>query len=274
MISSKELDICFVKDEINQISKSKCCDSSENLVRLNNYDHVTVDLFKKIKIVHDNPQLSWFKKPTPKICLACCKYFTDLQLEDDTKNKRTYSTLTPECSASATDTDTSFSKLLHEIKTRHFTDDEINILVQAVGERVAPLANKHVAHLNKKNLGNRLEHMTTITYESYWHNTFGPFKYFLLGLIDGIRYVKLYWKRLLNLHYKCCYKPNLWLANKHIFYSSFIYTFRNLNIWYTRLLIWNVNAKDVTITKDQLFKFLMYLAKEWKHKKRESLEYV
>lgn len=188
MISSKELDICFVKEEIHQISKSKYCDLSENLTRLNNYDHVTVDLFKKIKIVHDNPHLSRFKKPTLKICLACCKYFTDLQLEDDTKNRRTYSTLTPERSASATDT--SFSELLHEIKTRHFTDDEINILVQAVGERVAPLANKYVADLNQKNLGNRLEDMITITYESYWHNTFGPFKYFLLGLIDGIRYVK------------------------------------------------------------------------------------
>lgn len=82
-------------------------------------------------------------------------------------------------------TDTSFKKLINEIKTRNFTVDELNILMHTVGERLAPLANKHISELNKRNLGNRLEDVIAMTYQWNWNYTFPPFKFILLGLIDG-----------------------------------------------------------------------------------------
>lgn len=181
MISTKELDICFVKKDTHQIAESKYSDLSGHLIRLNNYDHVTADLFKKLKILQGNSDLSRFKKPTPKICLACCKYISELQLEH-TSNKRKYST--SELSASVKDT--SFNELINEIRTRNFTEDELNILMHAVGERLAPLASKHVAAVNKRDLGCRLEDTISMTCQSYWTTAFSPLKHILLGMINGI----------------------------------------------------------------------------------------
>lgn len=169
MTSSSELNICFVKENIHQ---SKFSALSVRLVRLTNYDHVTADLFKKLKIVQENPSLSRFVKPTPKICLACCTYLNDIQFEDTSKSKRQYSSSVTEPSISTQTL--SFNKLVHDIKTRDFTEDELNILMQTVGERIAPLANKHVTNLTKKNLGLRLEEMTSMTYQSSWQHTFKP----------------------------------------------------------------------------------------------------
>lgn len=178
-----DLDRCFVKEETHQIAESKYCEISRHLIRLNNYDHVTAELFVKLKTVQGNPDLSRFKKPTPKICLACCKYISSLHLEPIT-NKRKYSTFTSE--AATPIKDSSFDNLLNEIKTRDFTEDEFNILLRTVGERLAPLASKHVATVNKKNLGIRLEDITSMTYQSYWKTAFSPLKQILLGIIDGI----------------------------------------------------------------------------------------
>lgn len=181
MLSTQDLDRCFVEEDTHKIAEGKYYDLSKHLIRLNNYYHVTADLFVKLKAVQGNPDLSRFRKPTLKICLACCKYINGLQLEQTT-NKRKYSTSTPEASVK----NTSFDVLLNEIKTRNFTEDELNTLMQAVGERLAPLASKYVASINKTNLGNRLEDITSMTYQSYWGSAFPPFKYILLGMINGI----------------------------------------------------------------------------------------
>jgi hypothetical protein len=183
MMSSKDPDICVVKKDYHLTAQSKYCDLSGRMISLNNYDHVTADLFKKLKIVQENPNLSRFKKPTPKICLACCNYISGLQLEPT--NKRKYSTASPEPSTSVKDT--SFNELLNSIKTRNFTEDELNILMEAVGARLAPLANKHVAAISKRDLGSRLEDVVSLTYQSYWSKAFPPLKYVLLGMIDGMR---------------------------------------------------------------------------------------
>lgn len=185
MSGSSELEVCFVTEEIHEIARSTFQHLAGRLVRLNNYDHVSVDLFQKLKIVQNNSQLSRFKKPTPKICVACCTYLDKVQPEMHSTNKRKYSTKSPE--ATVSDTATSFDKLLHEIKTRDFTEDEMNILMNAVGERMAPLVHKHVSDLNKKHLENRLEDMAKMTYQSYWKNTLAPLKHIFLGLIDGMR---------------------------------------------------------------------------------------
>lgn len=172
MISSVQYDICFVDNKIHQKAESSFSDLSERLVRLNNYDHVTSDLFKKLKCVQGDPNLSRFIKPTPKICLACCKYLSDA--------------ITKDTEPEPSEAEASFDKLIHEIKTRQFTEHEMNILMHTIGERIAPLANKHVACLNKKGLGNRFQDMITMTYESNWATTFAPFKFVFLGLINGI----------------------------------------------------------------------------------------
>lgn len=65
------LNICFMKEAVHEIAKSKYEHLSERLIKLNNYDHVTADLFAKLKVELDDPSLSRFKKPVPKICLAC-----------------------------------------------------------------------------------------------------------------------------------------------------------------------------------------------------------
>lgn len=172
----QSVDICFVKEEVHQIAESRFSDLSKRLVSLNNYDHVTGDLFQKLKCVQGNPNLSRFIKPPLKICLGCCKHLTDIQSEVNVAN---------ECAQS--DGDLPFDRLINEIKTRKFTEGQLNILMHTIGERIAPLANKHVATLNKKGLANRLEEMITMTYETNWATTFSPFKYALLGLINGIR---------------------------------------------------------------------------------------
>lgn len=176
-MSDVQSNICFVERKIHRIAESNFSDLSKRLVRLNNYDHVTSDLFKKLKCVQGNPNLSRFIKPTPKICLACCHYLSDVQSGED---------ITNDLEPAPSNVKSSFDKLIDEIKTRQFTEDELNVLMHTIGERIAPLANKHVASLNKKGLGNRFQDMITMTYESNWATTFSPFKFVLLGLINGI----------------------------------------------------------------------------------------
>lgn len=181
-------DVCFVEETIHQTAKSKYPHLTEHLIRLNNYDHVTADVFNKLKILLNDVSLSRFKKPTPKICLACCSHLTDLvqteTIHVHTKKRKSLSSYT-EPSASSPE-DTSFNALVNEIKTRIFTEDQLKTLMHAVGERLVPLANRHVAELNKKNIGDRLNNMATMTYESYWEHAFGPLKYILLGIMHGI----------------------------------------------------------------------------------------
>lgn len=180
---TSELNICFMKDEIHEIAKSKYENLSERLIKLNNYDHVTGDLFEKLKTTLDDPSLSRFKKPVPKLCLACCKHLSESKA-DDNKNKLDEPSTQPQSS----DED-SFYKLLHEIKTRPFTEAEMSLLMEAVGERLTPFVHKHVVKLNKTNLGNRLDAMKTMTYQSYWENGCGPLKHFFTGTVNGLRYV-------------------------------------------------------------------------------------
>lgn len=180
---TSELNICFVKEEIHVNAKSKYEHLSEHLVKLNNYDHVTADMFKKLKAEHDDQSLSRFKKPIPKICLACCKYLGESESKDN-NNKRDESSTLPQSSD-----ETSFYKLLHEIKTRPFTEAEMCLLMEAVGERLTPFVSKHVVKLNKMNLGNRLDDMKTMTYQSYWEKGCGPLKNFFIGTLNGLRYV-------------------------------------------------------------------------------------
>lgn len=184
--SSEGSAMCFVTEKIHDLAKAKYRDSSEHFVKLNNYDHVGKDSFQKLKILLNNPDLSRFKKPTPKICLSCCKYLSDLceDIKDESKNK--FMPLKPESSKAG---NPSFDKLLDQIETMPLTADQLNRLLNAVGKRLAPLANKYVAELNKKNVGNRMEDMVKISYQSYWKNAFGPLKNILLGMMNGIRYV-------------------------------------------------------------------------------------
>lgn len=194
----KESEKCFVEENFHRTAKAKYCALSERLVRLNNYDHVTADLFTKLKHLLKAHDLSRFKKPALKICLACCKHLDDLTKdgEECDKKKRSQS-LKPETPKIE---DSSFDKLLMDIKTLPFDEEQLNVLMKAVGERLATLANKHVAQLNKSNLGNRLEHMASFNYQSYWTNAFGPLKNILLGLINGIRYVNVTNEEIYNLH--------------------------------------------------------------------------
>lgn len=185
-MSSIEPESCFVIESIHEIARSKYYDESKHLVRLNNYDHVTAERFKKLKILLNDLNLSRFKKPTPKICVACCKHLNDL-IEDDKHVVKESCSHTPSTSIILPE-NTSFDNLLTQIKTMDLTNDQLNRLMHAVGERLAPLANKHVTKLNKSNLGNRLEDMVEMTYQSYWKNAFQPLKNLLLGLINGARY--------------------------------------------------------------------------------------
>ncbi len=194
----KEFEKCFLIDTdktIHNEARTKYSSSSERLIRLNNYDHLTAELFAKLKKLLNDPNLSRFKKPTSKICLSCCKHVKDLMVDDENRHKKKENdhTVKPETTATKVD---SFDNLLKQVKTFPFTEEQLNMLSNAVGERMAPSANKYVAQLNKSNLGNRLEHMANFNYESYWRTTYGPLKNILLGLIDGIRYVKI-------TNYKC-----------------------------------------------------------------------
>lgn len=187
-MEAKESEKCFLieSDGIHNVGKAKYFTSSERLVSLNNYDHVTVELFTKLKHLLNDPNLSRFKKPVFKICLACCKHVNDLLKDDENHHKKKPNHISrPEPSLTEDDP---FDTLLKQIKTFPFTEEQLNILSNAVGERLSPSANKHVAQLNKSNLGNRLEHMGNFNYQSYWQNAYGPIKNILLGLINGIRY--------------------------------------------------------------------------------------
>lgn len=189
-MEAKESEKCFVienDESIHSVGKAKYFTSSQRLVRLNNYDHVTAELFTKLKHLLNDPNLSRFKKPALKICLACCKHVNDLMKDDENRHKKeqNYHISKHETSVSEDD---SFDTLLKQIKTFPFTEEQLNILSNAVGERLAPSANKHVAQLNKSNLGNRLDQMANFNYQLYWQNAYGPLKNILLGLINGIRY--------------------------------------------------------------------------------------
>lgn len=186
MSSYLEIDNCFVKEEVHRTAESKHPDLIGRLVRLTNYDHVTADLFTKLKTVLSSPELSRFKKPTPKICLACCQYLSDLHVESKA-NKRKYGSSVPE--TSLTVANTSFNKLIDELKTRNFTNDEMNTLMHTVGERLAPLAASFVAILNKTTVANRLNDITAMNYHFFWNTTFQPLKNILLGMINGNGYV-------------------------------------------------------------------------------------
>lgn len=114
--------ICFVKKDgkdFHEIAKFRRLHLSEHLVKLNNYDHLTADLFNKLKTILNDPQLSRFKKPTSKICLACCKYLADLESEESAS---TSDEKPDPCCSEQTLKNTSFHELLLEIKTRPFTD--------------------------------------------------------------------------------------------------------------------------------------------------------
>ncbi len=173
-------DICFVKEDIHEISASKYEHLSKRLVKLNNYDHVTSDLFQKLKVALDDPSLNRFKKPL-KICLACCKHIGEPESQDNIRDE-------PSNLPQSSNDVTSFDELLHEIKTRPFTEAEMNQLMEAIGERMTPFVNKHVVQLNKTKLGARLDDSKTITYKSYWDNSCSVLKHFITGAINGLRY--------------------------------------------------------------------------------------
>lgn len=182
-------DICFVEGTIHQESKIKYPNFTDRLIRLNNYDHVTADVFNKLKILLNDASLSRLKKPTPKICIACCSYLNNLVqtqiIELNTKKHKSLPSMN-ELSALSPE-DVLFNSLVNKIKTRSFTEDQLKTLMHVVGERLMPVVNQHVAELNKKNAGDRLGNMATMTNESYWDDAFGPLKHFVLGMIHGNR---------------------------------------------------------------------------------------
>lgn len=182
-MASEEKDVCFVEDWLHKIAISKYSDLAERFIRLNNYDHIDGKLFEKLKVVLNNPDLSRFKKPIPKMCLSCCNYLRGMELPS-TPNKRKYSSVTPEPINSSTDT--AFHKLINEIKTQNFTEHQMNILMNAVGERLAPIINEHVSGVNKRSLGNRFEEIVTMTYASYWAKSLSPIRHFFLGMINNV----------------------------------------------------------------------------------------
>lgn len=166
-VSNNAADICFVAGRLHDMAKAKYCTLSKRLVRLNNYDHVTISLFAKFKILLNDPNLSRFKNPKLKICLACCKHFSDKKKDE---YKKTDIPNKPETE------DNSLDKLLDAIKTLPLSEVQLNILMLAVGERLAPMASKHVAELNKTNLETRLEKMSSASYQQCWHNAIGPLR--------------------------------------------------------------------------------------------------
>lgn len=172
------LNICFMKEAVHEIAKSKYEHLSEHLIKLNNYDHVTANLFAKLKVELDDPSLSRFKKPVPKICLACCKHLGESESGDNGHDE-------PSTLSQSSD-ETSFYKLLNEIKTRPFTEDEMTLLMAVVGERMTPFVHRHVVQLNKTKLGIRMDNMKSMTYKSYWESSCVVLKHFFTGIMNGL----------------------------------------------------------------------------------------
>lgn len=64
-MEANESEKCFLIESdvsIHNVGKAKYFSLSERHVRLNNYDHVTVELFTKLKHLLNDPNLSRFSK--------------------------------------------------------------------------------------------------------------------------------------------------------------------------------------------------------------------